>query len=319
METYSLVGMYLAFAGFIWMALTRTDAILTKESKQVLSRWIRQTDLRDVGSRWALPFSMLFDRIFGTRHLAWKCFLRSSIASLFTVFVLALLWLFNLPQETTLIVWHESLGGGVRVPDWAAYVLVLSSERYPGPYAFPIATLLIYPLVMNLVPDYLALLETRWTISLLERSRSVWSSGYLLILNVILNLTLSFLFLIFMKNIAVWLVFKDASEILTVSSLISNFRNGLLLFSDSAFPFDTMNGIFIYSTFMTSAWSWIFVISGTILNWLGAIDHAKKRIELWFDIDDKPLTALAWSIIVVSGVISGLVVVGKWVIDRATP
>ncbi|MBL84890.1 hypothetical protein SAMN04487868_10111 [Marinobacter salarius] len=119
---------------------------LSKESKEHLSLWLWGS----YESTWLRQFCLLFDAVFGRRHLSWACFLRSSVASFITVFILYFL-----------------LGD------------ILQEKGRIGVY-LDTKDLIIYSLILNVISDYLSLFETRWLLNKFSSISSIWNQLALL-------------------------------------------------------------------------------------------------------------------------------------------
>ena len=122
--------------GGLWFLFEKAEKALSEGSRDRVVGWLGQSDLR--GSIEAIPsqFAALFDLVFGEKHLAWKCFRRSSLASAITV-------------ATTSGAMIVIVNGIPEAGEW------VSAFQFFG-LVLPIA------MILNLVPDYLSLLETRW-------------------------------------------------------------------------------------------------------------------------------------------------------------
>jgi len=96
-------------AALLAMAWKADDAISLK-FKRDLSLWLVRLDPAAVGQsvqRWPEHFAALFDRVFGKKHLSWRCFFRSSIASLLAFVLCTLIFMQAAPGEWTAFL-HES-------------------------------------------------------------------------------------------------------------------------------------------------------------------------------------------------------------------
>ena len=105
--------------------------IATDRIKSIAAKSISQTIVES--PQW---FIETFDRIFGDRHLTWRCFWISCVASMMAVFVMTVVWVVLNPSSCQ------------------QFLL------YKGTDVFRM--IFILALVFNLVPDYISLLETRW-------------------------------------------------------------------------------------------------------------------------------------------------------------
>ena len=78
------VAMTLGVLALFWKA----DDAFSEEFRAALSKKLQhfEVDFEDV--HWSTAFMKMFDGIFGEKHLTWRCFIRSSIAS-FLCFIAA--------------------------------------------------------------------------------------------------------------------------------------------------------------------------------------------------------------------------------------
>lgn len=193
------------------LALTLlAGGLLNQERKDEIALWLMgaQTD-----ETWSRSFVSLFDAVFGARHLSLRCFLRSALASLIAV---AVIWLLmgNLGTLGLRVRSELSLGG----------VLVLA-------------------LAVNVLADYLSLLETRLLMGHMPRS----ALGQALVL--VLDLALS--------AAIIWLaIFAYLRSPLNTGE-VESFAEILGLFS--------IFSVLFYSTFLTSVWTWAYVLSTWVM------------------------------------------------------
>lgn len=115
---------------------------LSQSAKETLTLWL----WGEYESTWSQHFCNLFDAVFGAKHLSWRCFIRSALASVLAVLLLYLLF-------------GEVLG-------------VLDPARRTGG-DLPIGQALLLGAAINIIPDYLSLFETRWLLKRFERVKSV--------------------------------------------------------------------------------------------------------------------------------------------------
>ena len=62
-------------------------SMLNPARKDEIALWLMGAQSEE---NWSRSFTSLFDAVFGERHLSWRCFLRSTVASLIAV---VLIWL----------------------------------------------------------------------------------------------------------------------------------------------------------------------------------------------------------------------------------
>jgi hypothetical protein len=132
-------------AGIVWKFFERVEAVLKDDTKLEIAVWLLGVKVGQKVEPWPGTFAKVFDRVFGTKHLSWKCFWRSAVASI----VSSLLAL-------TLVVRPTEWGHGPTV--WVLTFIVFS----------------------NVFPDYLSLLETRALLAILKR-RSGFLPSFILI------------------------------------------------------------------------------------------------------------------------------------------
>ena len=63
------------------------STLLNPARKEEIALWLMGAQTEQ---NWSRSFVWLFDAVFGDRHLSWRCFLRSAIASLIAV---VLIWI----------------------------------------------------------------------------------------------------------------------------------------------------------------------------------------------------------------------------------
>jgi hypothetical protein len=78
-------------AGIVWKFFERVEAVLTDQTKLEIAVWLLGRKKRtSTPQNWPDTFANVFDRMFTNKHLSWRCFWRSSLASYMSLFVLLL-------------------------------------------------------------------------------------------------------------------------------------------------------------------------------------------------------------------------------------
>ena len=118
---------------------------------------------------WPGTFVKVFDRVFGEKHLSWKCFWRSSLASLLSVVLVSIVLFFMQP---------------------GLFGMVWTNLRdHPEVW-------IICVMIGNIVPDYLSLLESRFILRRMQvaatSSQFAVFAGWMLFL-LVLDITITFL------------------------------------------------------------------------------------------------------------------------------
>lgn len=135
---------------------------LSQESKDSLTLWL----WGDYESTWSHQICNFFDAVFGRRHLSWRCFLASSIASVLAVTVLYVL---------------------------LAVVLDIKGDRALG--ELELWEAILFALAINIVADYLSLFETRWLLRRFQHVRSVFGQLGMLVADALLTAAIIWLFI----------------------------------------------------------------------------------------------------------------------------
>ena len=200
---------------------------------------------------WAVGFIELFDRIFGKKHLSWRCFFRSSIASILTV--LLLYHLFG-----TIL---ELVGEEQRTRETIDFIGVLGLG-----------------IILNIIPDYISLFQTRWILKQYSKRNSLWMQILILLIDLVLSALIIFLAI----NIY---VLVTGGEWVSIAKLVGAYNNYT---------------IFFYSTFLTSLLAWIYLLSF----WVIRIVDKMARVLPALDLEHQGVTifSLIFSLMIFSAV-----------------
>ena len=117
---------------------TIADQSASNLTKDAVRDWLRNVDPEKSVSGLPDTFIRVFDNFFGEKHLSWKCFVRSFISSFSCCIILTLIWL----------IMYDFNGQLEGLQFDTGLVLIV--------FAF------ILFLLINSLPDYLSLLETRY-------------------------------------------------------------------------------------------------------------------------------------------------------------
>lgn len=183
---------------------------------------------------WPRQFNAIFDWAFDEDHRSWRCIWRSACVSLCFV---VLIWL---------------LMGQAG----------LFETRAQAVLAFP--TLLITGLIVNVVADYLSLLETRW---LLGRMEARWTHPVAQIGVLLLDLVLTGAIIFGV----LWLYSQSplhTGPAFGLAELLTAF---------------SVYAVFFYSTFLTTLWVWGFVLSTLAIRGI-----ARLKLPRWTDLYGHP-------------------------------
>lgn len=140
-------------AGIVWKFFDKVEDKLNDDTKLEIAVWL--LGVKPIGPKmepWPDTFAKVFDRVFGTKHLSWKCFWRSCIAS-YSVFLIAPLW------------------GAMFVPGFRKTLWSFFAVGW----------------ITNALPDYISLLETRFVLSIMRKTQNLILRLLLLVCDLILT------------------------------------------------------------------------------------------------------------------------------------
>ncbi len=270
----ALAGSWFLVTGLIWKLFERVEKAATDEAKKVATSWILSFDPANNLSRLSEIFGNSFDSVFGTKHLSWKCFKRSSIASCLAALIFLSIWCFIRPSEAIQVV-------------------------FGGELVIAIAGFFSWILLFNLVPDYISLLQTRLIVQKLKggfSSKLLW-----LIVDLVLTLSIS---------IVAW-----CGIILFSSSKGVDFERLYVVMLDIVIPlsnkdFDVLfpPGIVFYSTFLSSIWLWLYIISVFLIRISSSIDSTFNLIKKYLYRPEQPFTSLGAVSVLIITILYALVI-----------
>jgi hypothetical protein len=256
------------------------DSMLNDTGRAAITKWLKNVPSEAQDDSWPQALSGLIDRVFGERPFSLKFILRSFVASIIAV---TLVWLVYARLQLR-------LGNGV--------------QNYTG--------IIVISLVVNLIPDYLSLLVSRAIIMLIPRNPRLHRVISLLIADAaltalipIISLSAGYLMLGSHRTFKYYdpIVYIDTwrthAHELRASYVLSSFS----LATDS--PMATLD-VFIYSSFFTSLWLWLYVTAGFAIKGSRRLHFLWMRVSKYLDIDNKPLGCI--------GKVSGLLLASLWFI-----
>jgi len=267
-------------AGIVWKFFERVEAVLTESTKHELARWLRVKSFEsgivaDESVNWPETFAKIFDRVFGRKHLSWHCFRRSAlstyIAFLFSMTILTLLKRKEAAEAIHL--------------DIAMSVLSVIYNLFAAVFT-------------NILPDYLSLLETRYLLSLMAKSRTQLITGALLVLDLgMTGLTGAYwlaLFSILVESV----MYNPHGTLAAQSSRLSYFvaqlpelRNPIVVVKQMS-SLNLLAHSRFYPAFLTSLWLWLYAASGFLLKLARRSDLGFDWFNRKFDIEHKPLQSI---------------------------
>ncbi len=252
---------YIGICGFVWAGFVRLEPLLKEDTRDKIANWVRGSKHGDADNRWPATFAVVFDRVFTEKHLSWGCFWRSCVASLLAVVVMtAVLWVVNSQVRDRLV---ENPG------------ILVGVGMLTG--------------IFNLFPDYLSLLETRFVLRRMAKGGGgVFKLFGWLIFDAVVTLGIF---------VAVFLAFFVVAESSLLPLMVEFIAAGLL----SIFGVQkegALFGIFVYSTFFTSVWVWLYAFSGIAVRLVYRAKRIQTFVDKHFDVATRPLSVMGVVLIV---------------------
>jgi hypothetical protein len=276
-------------AGIVWKFFERVEAVLTDQTKFEIPVWL--VGRKKFGPKvqpWPETFARVFDRVFGKKHLSWKCFARSCAFSLVTMFL----------ANVYLIIYFYLIG---RV------------------YLFDLLFLSCYYAAVNLLPDYLSLLKARLAINWMAHVSSITKYG-LLIEDLLLSVAIAVVahaiaFSILMAGSGAYDGWSLYTLVRTdVFNILTHFLTGYDALNRLTGMDATAPVLFWPPALFSSAWLWLYAGSGFLLKAARRFDIGFDWFNRRFDIEKKPLQSIGlvagalvaivyWTAVIVSRVV----------------
>lgn len=292
----------------MWKLGDILDAIVSQETRQITSQWLgsRSPDIAILS--WAFSFAQIFDSVFGEKHLTWKCFSRSCIAS-GVAFIFISIAILSIAENPF-------------------YIGIAFSKTY--------SSWIVTWFILNFLIDYLSLLETRFAISLLKLP----NFKKLAVFIILLDLLLTYLLAVFMFSFTLMLsnIINPISSIFPLDDkniidhsligfdfLLQSLRTGFymipiiwdyLIFTMFTRSYGFFNVIFtslLYTTFITSIWLWLHLASGSMMKLAFKVDSLTIIINKYFNVVDRPFTLIACASIFIITAIYIMLALFMWI------
>jgi hypothetical protein len=253
----SYVIAWAAASAVVWFLFDKAEIAMSAQSRKRLASWLQDNDMRAVVHSIPSQFLVLFDRVFGERHLSWRCFGRSVVASIATVWVVSLLWAVRHPPPT-----------------------LLTGVLLAGSFTLAAA-------VFNVVPDYLSLLETRWVLGKLQGRGSL---AWLLLVDLVATALLGFT-----AYVVVLLVTGGSlDQTFTLIWKTLTLQDILLFELTPEASYRVPLGLFFYSTFFTSGWLWLYAGAVVVSRLLVRLNDGVGFLLRATDVEYQPFRAMGF-------------------------
>jgi hypothetical protein len=242
--------------------------VLSENHRLEIAVWL--LDLRTAATvePWTATFAKVFDRVFGDKHVSWRCFWKSSLASLCMAAV-------------------------------ATTLLRGMSDIRKAPFLWCLRSIL-----GNVLPDYISLLETRSMLTVMSRLRGALLIAMALWLDLVLTNMLatlagtlgSMVDGIWLSHIMGWPLWPWArynlmafEKFLTEWSWI---KSVLTFEAIKQYPRHSIVVLYVYPAYFTSIWLWLYALAGFALRGAGRFDALVAWLISHMDIEKKPLHSI---------------------------
>jgi hypothetical protein len=240
--------------GGLWFLFDKAEAAAAPPVKSKAADWLMSRSLGTETGTLPRHFASMFDRLFGAKHLSGKCFQRSALASVVTVMV----------ATAIRASWNDELSAELSRD-------LLVSSALMGGFAF----------VTNVIPNYLSLLQTRWTMAWAE------TRGF---------------------TIAV------LADLLLTSLVSLAWIFGLAFLLDGTPPAEQLDdllggglsAVWFFSGFFTSVWLWLYAASVMVSRMLLRVGGGVGFLLRVTDVEHQPFRSLGFVGVIITSVVFAL-------------
>jgi hypothetical protein len=261
----------LTLGGMVWKAFEKWESVASDNDKIQVWMWLAKPRTEESNERWPEIFVGIFDRVFGTRLISWRCFGLSALIS----FAMGLLLTIYTPSSLRTL----PFGSQVREP-FAQTVITLLSGK--------------------VVVDYVSLLLTRFTLTLMMRTQRRLAWGALLVGDSILTAYLGVLGITVGHYVGGHVVrlfaprsFLERVPWKAVSNIVLNVPLHPIQFfqvvTDQAQAFPL-----VVSGFVTTGWLWLYFGSVYLIKGARRFDRHMGWLNQRFDIEKHPLSSIGF-------------------------
>jgi hypothetical protein len=276
-----------ALAGVVWRFFEKVENVLADDTKLEIAVWLLGVKAGQKVEPLPETFAKVFDRVFGKKHLSWKCFWRSFVLSMIVYFLVLVALVPPVPAgHSKILLWTPLVLAGV---------------------------------IENAIPDYISLLGTRLVLRVAQHTNNVFMLILLLCLDccitVLIALVAVALAYVSEANLniiltstephVIWSLLRDPDTLKLYGLAFGLTFNGFIFSHPIAyFHYFKLFGIWFFPAFLTSVWLWLYACSGFLLKFARRFDIGFDWFSRKCDIEHKPLNAI--------GLVAGCIVAGIW-------
>ena len=167
------------------------------------------------------------------------------------------------------------------------------------------ADILLMTFLLNIIPDYISLLETRYIIGLIRNTKSFIVKFLWLIVDLVATF---FIFYIAILLLLIYLLYEQVG-IYNIIEFSGGVLDRILQFATNPTS-DKGSGttvIFLWTTFFTSVWVWLYIVSHTITRLVGPLRKSIRFLQYLLPVDTKPLQSVCTVMAVISCLITWVI------------
>lgn len=269
----------------VWFLFDVAEKTAREEFREQVRSWILQTEVAQQIEALPGKFASLFDLVFSENHLSFKCFRRSALASIIAAWAVTVLVYGINPA---------SLGDG-----W------VQAQRDPilNPTLVNIGMLGVLAVFVNIIPDYLSLLQTRVMLRWITHRGRLLT---VLLADAVLTGAIFVGFICFgvflLMCVVMWLDTAGSKELIFTSEFWELFRGMMvdalrgMLFQDIPRQGTAANslGVLFLTTYFTSIWLWIYILVALLSRVLLRLNHGVGLFLRVTDVQGQPIRALGF-------------------------
>lgn len=246
--------------GGLWFMSEKAERALSQDTRRRVVTWVKKADFHGTPESLPSQFVFLFDRVFSEKHWSLRCFLRSCLAS---VAALAVSYALLRPTFQR----FTDLGEA-------------------GPATELAGGIVFSAFLLNVIPDYLSLLETRWLLGVAHRR--AWRFRRILTLDVLITLAIFFVSTLSILLILGFILFKgtgfdDRGDAYWAGRFVGAIMAGPVL-----------PAAVLASTFFTSVWLWLYAASVPISKTLTRIGGGVGFLLQVTDVEHRPFRSIGF-------------------------
>ena len=245
----------------IGLLFSSLDTVVPCPTRRRIGEFLRNTEVR---FQWNESFVDIFDTIFGKACFTPRRLLMSAVISTIFSVVMYLVWRSFQPE---------------------AYALIVREVGIVEPAVMAV----VFLVLLNWIPDYVSLQETRWLLTVMQAGR-----GFPFFVVIVVDALLTFLVWVAWLTF-VWVIF-DVLDLQFFPEL--SFHNYLRSIDAAVFFIGdkkliaTFLSVYLYTTFFTSIWLWLYALSTWIIRFLHRLISAFQRAISPLDLESKPFTSI---------------------------